>query len=134
MLDTTARMGGWLQRRARAGGFVDLSISTRSEGSYTVIQVIGELDVYTVPRLREQLADLIAEGNHDLVVDLQGVDFLDSTALGVLVGGLRRVHPHDGSFQLVCTKDRILNIFRITGLVSIFSIHASVEEATRPGP
>jgi anti-sigma B factor antagonist len=113
---------------------VDLSISTRSQGSYTIIQVVGELDVYTVPRLREQLADLIAEGNHHFVVDLQGVDFLDSTALGVLVGALRRVHPHDGSFQLVCTNDRILNVFRITGLVNVFSIHASVEDATLPGP
>jgi anti-sigma B factor antagonist len=119
---------------AGAGGNVDLSISTRSQGSYTIIQVVGELDVYTVPRLREQLADLIAEGNHHFVVDLQGVDFLDSTALGVLVGALRRVHPHDGSFQLVCTNDRILNVFRITGLVNVFSIHASVEDATLPGP
>ena len=109
---------------------MDLSISTRSEGIHTIVEVVGELDVHTAPRLREQLADLIAEGNHHLVVDLQGVDFLDSTALGVLVGGLRRVHPHDGSLQLVCTQERILKIFHITGLINVFSIHASVAEAT----
>jgi anti-sigma B factor antagonist len=112
-----------------AGGSVDLSISTRSEGIHTIVEVVGELDVHTAPALREQLADLIAEGNHHLVVDLQGVDFLDSTALGVLVGGLRRVHPHDGSLQLVCTQERILKIFHITGLINVFSIHASVEAA-----
>jgi anti-sigma B factor antagonist len=115
--------------RLRAGGFVDLSISTRNEGIHTILEVVGELDVHTAPRLREQLANLIAEGNHHLVVDLQGVDFLDSTALGVLVGGLRRVHPHDGSLQLVCTQERILKIFHITGLIDVFSIHASVEAA-----
>jgi anti-sigma B factor antagonist len=88
--------------------------------------------VYTVPLLRERLADLVAAGNYHLVVDLQGVDFLDSTALGVLVGGLRRVHPHDGSFRLVSTQERILKVFAITGLVTVFSIHTSVDDATSP--
>jgi anti-anti-sigma factor len=112
---------------------VDLSISTRSQGAYTIIEVVGELDVHTVPRLRERLADLIADGNYHLVADLQGVDFLDSTALGVLVGGLKRVHPHDGSFQLVCTHERILKIFRITGLIDVFQIHSSAEGAVSSG-
>jgi anti-sigma B factor antagonist len=112
---------------------VDLSISTRTEGVYTIVEIVGELDVNTVPRLRERLAALIADGHHHLVVDLQGLDFLDSTGLGVLVGGLKRVYPHDGSFQLVCTQERILKIFRITGLINVFSIHSSVEAATSPG-
>jgi anti-sigma B factor antagonist len=111
---------------------VDLSISTRSDRAYTIVELGGELDVTTVPRLREQLADLIADGHHHLVVDLQGVDFLDSTGLGVLVGCVRRVAPHDGSLQLVCTQERILKIFRITGLINVFSIHSSVEDATSP--
>ena len=88
--------------------------------------------MHTVPRLRERLADLVAAGHYHLVVDLQGVDFLDSTALGVLVDCLRRVHPHDGSFQLVCTQERILNVFRITSQINVFSIHTSVGGATSP--
>jgi anti-sigma B factor antagonist len=76
---------------------VDLSISTRSEGVHTIVELGGELDVSTVPRLRERLADLIADGHHHLVVDLQGVDFLDSTGLGVLVGGLKRATRTTGS-------------------------------------
>jgi anti-sigma B factor antagonist len=108
---------------------VDLSISTRSDGAYTIVELGGELDVTTVPRLREHLGELIADGHHNLVVDLQGVEFLDSTGLGVLVGGLKRVHPHDGSFQLVCSQEGILKIFRITGLVNVFSIHTSVKDA-----
>ena len=112
---------------------MDLSLTTRSEGAYTIIEVVGELDVHTVRRLRERLAALVAEGNHHIVVDLQGVDFLDSTALGVLVGGLRRVHPYDGSFQLVCTNERILRIFRITGMINVFQIHSSPEAAVNSG-
>jgi anti-sigma B factor antagonist len=104
-------------------------LSTRTEGERTVIEVGGEIDVYTAPKLREQLVDLVADGNYDLVVDMQRVDFLDSTGLGVLVGGLKRVRAHDGSLRLVCSQERILKIFRITGLTKVFPIHASLDEA-----
>ena len=69
------------------------------------------------------------DGKYHLVVDMERVDFLDSTGLGVLVGGLKRVRAHDGSLRLVCTQERILKIFRITGLTKVFPIHASVDEA-----
>ncbi len=107
----------------------DLSVAIRSEGDRTVVAVSGEIDVYTAPKLREHLIDLVSGGHYQLVVDLEGVDFLDSTGLGVLVGGLKRVRAHDGSLHLVCSQDRILKIFRITGLTKVFPIHASVTEA-----
>jgi anti-sigma B factor antagonist len=112
-----------------AGGEVDLSLSTRTEGDKTVVVVGGEIDVYTAPKLRELLVELVSAGNYHLIVDMEGVDFLDSTGLGVLVGGLKRVRAHDGSLRLVCTQERILKIFRITGLTKVFPIHASVDEA-----
>ena len=108
---------------------MDLSLSTRSEGDRTIVEVGGEIDVYTAPRLREQLVDLVADGKYHLVVDMERVDFLDSTGLGVLVGGLKRVRAHDGSLRLVCTQERILKIFRITGLTKVFGIHDSIAEA-----
>jgi anti-sigma B factor antagonist len=111
---------------------VDLSLSIRHQGDYTIIECGGDLDIVSVPRLREQFADLIADGHYHLVVDLQGVEFLDSTGMGVLVGGFKRLDPHHGSLQLVCTQERILKLFRITGLINIFSIHATVSDALRP--
>jgi anti-sigma B factor antagonist len=108
---------------------VDLSLSTRAERGRTVVEVTGEIDVYTAPKLREQLAELVDSGRHDIVVDMQGVEFLDSTGLGVLVGGLKRVKQHDGSMNLVCTQERILKIFRITGLTKVFPIYDSVAAA-----
>ena len=60
---------------------------------------------------------------------MEKVGFLDSTGLGVLVGGLRRVRAHDGWLDLVCTQERILKIFRITGLTQVFGIHQSVDQA-----
>jgi anti-sigma B factor antagonist len=112
-------------------GYVDpdLSVAIRPEGDHTVVAVSGEIDVYTAPKLREHLIDLVSGGRYRLIVDLEGVDFLDSTGLGVLVGGLKRVRAHDGSLSLVCSQDRILKIFRITGLTKVFGIHSSVDEA-----
>jgi anti-sigma B factor antagonist len=95
----------------------------------TVIAVSGEIDVYTAPRLREALISLVDAGNYRLIVDMEGVEFLDSTGLGGLGGGLKRVRAHDGLIDLGCTQGRILRIFRITGLSRVFNIYDSVDEA-----
>jgi anti-sigma B factor antagonist len=108
---------------------VDLSLTTRTEGGRTVVEVGGEIDVYTAPRLRETIVALVDAGQYHLVVDLERVEFLDSTGLGVLVGGLKRVRTHDGSLSLVCTQERLLKIFRITGLTKVFDIHSDVASA-----
>lgn len=108
---------------------MDLSLSTRVQGDRTVIDVAGEVDVYTAPKLRETLIELVAQGSYHLVVNMEEVEFLDSTGLGVLVGGLKRVRAHDGSLRLVCTQERILKIFRVTGLAKVFPIHGSVDDA-----
>lgn len=108
---------------------MDLSLTTRSEGDHTIVVVGGEIDVYTAPKLREQLIDLVSAGQYHLIVNMENVEFLDSTGLGVLVGGLKRVRAHEGTLRLVCTQERILKIFRITGLTKVFPIHSSEEEA-----
>jgi anti-sigma B factor antagonist len=109
--------------------FVDLTLATQEVDGTTIVSVGGEIDVYTAPKLRDKITELVAAGAHDLVVDLEAVEFLDSTGLGVLVGGLKKVRAHDGSLQLVCTQDRLLKIFRITGLAKVFAIHDSAEAA-----
>ena len=109
---------------------MELGLDVQKADSHAVVDVKGEIDVYTAPKLREKLIELVSEGSYDVVVNLEGFDFLDSTGLGVLVGALKRVKAHDGSLSLVCTQDKILKIFKITGLTKVFPIHASVEEAT----
>lgn len=111
------------------GTTVDLSLQTRQSGEVTVLAVTGEIDVYTAPKLRDRVAQLVSEGHHHLLVDMEGVDFLDSTGLGVLVGGLKKVRSQDGSMEIVCTQDRLLKIFRITGLAKVFTIHDSADAA-----
>ena len=115
--------------RLPGDGYVDLTLSTREVGGRTVVAVGGEIDVYTAPKLRDTITELVAAGNYDLIIDMEGVEFLDSTGLGVLVGGLKKVRAHDGSLQLVCNQDRLLKIFRITGLAKVFTIHESADAA-----
>ncbi|RCV53639.1 STAS domain-containing protein [Marinitenerispora sediminis] len=108
---------------------MDLKLDHYSEDDTEIVVVEGEIDVYTAPRLRELLIDLVNKGNFHLVVNMEKVEFLDSTGLGVLVGGLKRVRAHDGTLDLVCTQERILKIFRITGLTKVFGIYESVQDA-----
>ena len=108
---------------------MDLTLATRELDGASVIAVGGEIDVYTAPKLRDKITERVAEGRYDLVVDLEAVEFLDSTGLGVLVGGLKKVRAHDGSQRHVCTQHRLLKIFRITGLAKVFDIHDSAEAA-----
>jgi len=112
-----------------AGGLVDLKLGHYSKDGIEVVNVEGEIDLYTAPRLRELLIDLVGKNNYQLIVNLEKVGFLDSTGLGVLVGGLKRVRSHDGSLDLVCTQERILKIFRITGLTKVFGIYQTVDQA-----
>ena len=118
-----------LLRSPRWGDTVDLTLATREADGKTVVTVGGEIDVYTAPKLRDKITELVAAGVYDIVIDMGGVEFLDSTGLGVLVGGLKKVRAHDGSLQLVCSQDRLLKIFRITGLAKVFVIHESADEA-----
>jgi anti-sigma B factor antagonist len=108
---------------------VDLKLGHHARDGIEVVDVQGEIDMYTAPRLRELLIDLVGKGSCQLVVNLDKVGFLDSTGLGVLVGGLKRVRAHDGSLDLVCTQQRILKILKITGLTEVFGIYETVDQA-----
>lgn len=112
---------------------MELSLATRSVSDHVVLEIGGEIDVYTAPRLRERLIEMVGEGARQVVVDLGRVEFLDSTGLGVLVGAHRRLRASDGTLTLVCPQERLRKIFRITGLDSVFEIHDSVEDATAGG-
>ena len=94
-----------------------------------VIELGGEVDLYTAPEFKERMVELIESGKKRIVVDLSKATFIDSTTLGVLVGGVKRLRPGGGSLALVCTDENITKIFEITGLDRVFPIHSSRDEA-----
>jgi anti-sigma B factor antagonist len=115
--------------RHAEGAAVDISVTSSEDVNFTVVSVAGEIDVYTAPILREALDKQIALGHGNLIVDLDDVTFMDSTGLGVLVGRLKRVRGQSGSLRLVCTQERVLKVFKITGLDKVFAVYESLVEA-----
>jgi anti-sigma B factor antagonist len=111
---------------------MDLQLDVdESRAPFTVLSVRGEVDLATAPRLREKLVELASAGVKQVVVDLDQVDFLDSTGLGVLIGGMKRFRSLEGDLSLVCTQQRITKVFEITGLNRAFNIHQSVDDAVK---
>jgi anti-sigma B factor antagonist len=108
---------------------MELNIRTEKDDTVCTVVLEGEVDVYTAPRLKEQLVSLIEGGCTNIIIDLQNVGFIDSSGLGVLVSALRRARERDGAVRIVCSRDNVLKIFRITGLDKVFPIFSDEAEA-----
>jgi anti-sigma B factor antagonist len=109
---------------------VNFEIKTEQlNGDAYVIALGGEVDLYTAPEFKQQLLDVIGKGAKEVVVDFSDTTFIDSTTLGVLVGGVKRLRTNDGQLSLVCSDRNITKIFEITGLDRVFTIYGSREEA-----
>lgn len=108
---------------------MDVSVTRTTDDSVPVVAVSGEVDVYSAPALKQRFAELVRSGASTLIVDLTEVAFLDSTGLGALVEARALTGDAGGSLPIVCTQDRILKLFTITGLDSVFTIHPTVDAA-----
>jgi anti-sigma B factor antagonist len=106
----------------------DISTEQVGDGAY-VIALSGEVDLYTAPEFKQQLLDVIGKGAKGVIVDFSNTTFIDSTTLGVLVGGVKRLRTNDGQLSLVCSDRNITKIFEITGLDRVFTIYPTREEA-----
>jgi anti-sigma B factor antagonist len=94
-----------------------------------LIALSGEVDLYTAPEFKEQLLEVVGQGGKEVIVDFTETTFIDSTTLGVLVGGVKRLRPNGGQLSLVCSDRNIAKIFEITGLDKVFPIYATRNEA-----
>jgi anti-sigma B factor antagonist len=105
------------------------TVALTVEDEYVLVAAAGEFDVHTAPELRSAMLDAIASPRPGVVVDLSEVTFLDSSGLGVLVGGLKRATAGGQWMRLVCPIARILRLFEITGLTKVFDLYPTVEAA-----
>jgi anti-sigma B factor antagonist len=109
---------------------MNLQVHTRCIDDQTaIVDLHGEMDVYTTPQAKEVMLDLLEKGYHHLIVNLQHAEYLDSTALGMLVGTLKRTREKGGDLRLVSPTPRIRRLLEITRLVNVFPIDASEQEA-----
>lgn len=107
-----------------------VSVSRFGADSF-VVAAGGELDLYTSDRLRDRLGDVVELGGRRVLVDLTGVSFMDSTALGVLVNTARALRSSGGQLVLVADDPRVTRVIEITGLGSVFCIEPSLPEGVQ---
>jgi anti-sigma B factor antagonist len=106
----------------------DIKTEQLGDDAY-VISLAGEVVLYTAPEFKQQLLEVIGQGGKQVVVDFSNTTFIDSTTLGVLVGGVKRLRTNDGQLALVCSDRNITKIFEITGLDRVFTIYPTRDEA-----
>lgn len=107
----------------------DLSIHVHVVDDMQVFELTGSLDIATAPTVRAALTSASERQSHRLIVDLSRVDFLDSTGLGALIGAQRRAKEFGGEVRLVAKEGQILRLLRITGLLRVFAVYPTLDDA-----
>lgn len=105
---------------------MELKISKKSRVDHDLVSVCGEIDLYTAPLLRGELADAVVAGGRT-VVDMSRVEFCDSTGLGVLLSALKQARGNGGELELAAPQPAVRRILQITGLDEVFTIHDSAD-------
>jgi anti-sigma B factor antagonist len=101
----------------------------RPAGNVVLFVLYGEVDLHVAPELRDRLTNAIEEGADYVVLDLSRVTFMDSMALGVLLGALKKLRPRGGELRLVVPSSDVRRIFEITLLDQVFTLNATRHEA-----
>jgi anti-sigma B factor antagonist len=108
---------------------LDLKIEVIKRNDYAVLELIGEVDAYTSSRFREIIISVIEEGNVDVVINMLEVEYIDSSGLGALVGGLKRATERNGRILILCNNPQVKKVFEITGLEKVFPIFINEKDA-----
>jgi anti-sigma B factor antagonist len=114
---------------------IDFRIEDRRVGDDThVVEVSGEIDLFTAPEFKQRMSAPIDAGRSQLIVDLSGTTFIDSSSLGVLIGAHRRLKLRGGSLVVVCRNEAITKTLKITGLDGVFTVAPTVDAALADDP
>lgn len=107
----------------------DVVVESEDQGSHTVVRVTGYLDVSTAPRLREKFVQVIETAPRVILLDLGSIEFLDSSALGVILNGWKKMQAEGATLAVISSQPRITKIFEITALNLSIPMYSSLDEA-----
>lgn len=96
---------------------LNLKIEIREENAVPIMNLDGEVDVYTYPQLNESINRLINDNKHNIVINLESVKYIDSTGLGVLASSANKIATKSGILHIICTQPQIKKIFIVSGLL-----------------
>lgn len=95
---------------------IGFSVEVNNKHQLPTVSVQGEIDVYTCPKLRTTLSDVVDKGNNSFILDLENIQYIDSTGLGTIAYTAQQISDKDGQIHIVCTKPQIKKIFEVSGL------------------
>ncbi len=104
-------------------------VESESRDGWTIIQPRGDIDVYSAPQLRDTIAEKMGLGPPNIILNLEFVDFIDSTGLAIMIGGLKRAKELDGAFVLVKPNEQVSRVLRITDLTKVLPVFDSIDSA-----
>lgn len=108
---------------------IRLETNTRRADGFEILDVMGEIDVYTAPQFKEAVNSIIAAGQKDLIINMARVTYMDSSGFGTLLSATKRLRPEGGTVNLVSCNSAIERMLKITRLNTVFGTFGSVEEA-----
>lgn len=106
---------------------MDLKIDVKEENSQAIMQLRGEIDIYTATQLKDDLNDLVSEPNNKVIVDLKDVTYMDSTGLGTFVSALKHAETAKTTMTLIRANERLYRLFQVTGLNDVIDVHSEKE-------
>lgn len=112
---------------------MSLGLHVRHVEPFVVLGIAGDLEMSSAPAFRQAVIEALADGDRHLIVDFGGTDFIDSTGLGALIGALKRVRALEGSLQIVCPQPRLQELFTLTDLHKVFTLHETVDDVVDAG-
>lgn len=101
---------------------MDLRLATHTQDAWTILSVAGELDLHTSPQLERAFSDIIDQGSTFVALDLSEVPFMDSSCLGVIVGGMKRLRERGGEVALISLQPSPAKVIALTGLDGVFRV------------
>jgi anti-sigma B factor antagonist len=107
----------------------DFRIDLEPRGAVQVIRLSGSLDMYSFPRLEEQLNTLFQKGQYYVVLDCRELDYIGSAGLGALIGFAKQAREHNGDVRLLNVPDRIYKIIELLGFTKVLRVHSTEEDA-----
>ncbi|SFE78857.1 STAS domain-containing protein [Alteribacillus iranensis] len=110
---------------------MDLDIRKENKKDFSILYVGGEIDAYTAPQLKEELLPMTENEGDKILVDLKGVDYIDSTGLGIFIGALKSAKSHNSTIELTGLNSRVKRLFSITGLDEVINIDNEKREEAK---
>lgn len=108
-----------------------LKINTSQRDSATILEIYGEIDLYSSPEVRKVLLQLVNDKTAVIIVNLNGVTYIDSSGVATLVEGLQEMEKYSGKLKLTNLRDAVRHVFELSSLDKIFEIHNTVEGAAK---